>query len=193
MPNRSRFLLVSLLILMFTASVVVSSPAQQADHPSAPPVTITLADALTRAQKNEPQYRNALTQYGVARGNTVQGRAALLPSVTYATSFLYTEGNGTASGRFITNNGVHEYISQGNAHEAVSWQALAEYRIARAQESLAKAQAEIATRGLVVAVTQAYYGSIVAQRKFAIAQRAATEAQKFFDVTQKLERGGEIA
>ena len=187
---------------VITTAVIValscaSAAAQAADPNNSPstaaPLTITLQDAVARAQKNEPQYRNALTQYGVARANTVQGRAGLLPSVSYASSFLYTEGNGTASGRFIANNGVHEYTSQGNAHEALSWQALAEYRVARAQEALAKAQVEIATRGLVVTVTQAYYGSIVAQRKFAIAQRAAAEAQNFFDVTQKLERGGEVA
>jgi outer membrane protein TolC len=72
-------------------------------------------------------------------------------------------------------------------------QNIAEYRLARAQEALAKAKAEIATRGLTVTVVQAYYGAVVGQRKFAIAQRAAGEAQTFFDVTQKLERGGEVA
>jgi len=74
---------------------------------TAAPMTITLQDALARAQKNEPQYRNALTQYGVARANTVQGRAALLPNVSYAGSFIYTEGTGTGTARFIANNGVH--------------------------------------------------------------------------------------
>src|SRR5207302_5781760 len=68
-----------------------------------------------------------------------------------------------------------------------------EYRRARAEEALAKAKSEIATRGLVVIVVQAYYGSVVAQRKYSTAQRAAGEAAHFFDITQKLERGGEIA
>src|SRR5947209_12880713 len=132
-----------LIILMCALSEAQTQ--QNTSFPSAAPAMITLQDALTRAQKNEPQYRNALTQYGVARANTVQGRAALLPNVSYAGSFLYTEGNGTGSGRFIANNGVHEYISQGNAHETLSWQVIAEYRRARAQEALAKAQAELAT------------------------------------------------
>ena len=57
----------------------------------------------------------------------------------------------------------------------------------------ARAKAEIATRGLVVTVTQAYYGLIVAQRKYASAQRAASEAQRFLSVSQKLENGGEVA
>lgn len=167
--------------------------AQLSTQNGSVPVTVTLQDALKRAQGNEPQYRAALTDYGVARQAKVQSRAALLPNVNYNAEFIYTEGNGTAAGRFIGNNGVHEYISEGNVHQALSLQDIAEYRRAVAQEAIAKAKAEIASRGLTVTVTQAYYGSVVAQRKYAIAQRAADEAQHFFDITQKLERGGEVA
>jgi outer membrane protein TolC len=157
------------------------------------PLTITLQDALTRAQANEPQFHAALTDYRVAREQTVQARAALLPNVNYDAAFFYTQGNGTQTGRFVGANGVHEYISQGNAHQTLSLQDVAEYRRASALEALAKAKSEIATRGLVVTVTGAYYGSVVAQRKYSTAQRATGEAEHFFDITQKLERGGEIA
>jgi outer membrane protein TolC len=157
------------------------------------PLTITLQDALARARSNEPQYRAALTQYGVARQNTVQGRAALLPNLNYNAGFIYTQGNGTSTGRFIGNNGVHEYLSEGVAQQTFSLQNVAEYRRARAEEALAKARAEIAARGLTVAVVQAYYGTVVAQRKYATAQRASSEALRFLDITQKLERGGEVA
>ncbi|HEY8671497.1 MAG TPA: TolC family protein [Terriglobales bacterium] len=160
---------------------------------SGAPLTLTLQDAINRARANEPKYRAALTEYGIARENRVQSRAALLPNVNYNGQFLYTEGNGTASGRFIANNGVHEYVSEGNAHQAVSLQNLADYQRTRALEALAKANSEIAARGLIVTITQAYYGSVVAQRKYSIAQRAAGEAQQFFEVTGKLERGGEVA
>jgi len=179
----------------WTAVALMALPArsQQSGPNAAAPTTITLQDALTRAQANEPQFRAALTDYGVAKENHVQSRAALLPNVNYNAGFIYTQGNGTSSGRFIAANGVHEYLSEGNAHQALSLQNLAEYRRSRAEEALAKARYEIATRGLVVAVTQAYYGSVVAQRKYSTAQRAAAEAQHFFDITQKLERGGEVA
>jgi outer membrane protein TolC len=160
---------------------------------SGAPLTLTLQDALNRAQANEPKYRAALTEYGIARENRVQSRAALLPNVNYNGQFVYTQGNGTSTGRFVGNNGVHEYISEGNAHQAVSLQNLADYQRTRALEALAKANSEIAARGLIVTITQAYYGSVVAQRKYSIAQRAAGEAQQFFDVTGKLERGGEVA
>src|SRR5437660_3453916 len=165
----------------------------QSGESTAQPLTITLQDALARARVNEPQFRAAVTQYGIAKENTVQSRAALLPNVNYSTSFIYTQGNRAGGPRFIANNAVHEYSSQGNAHQALSLQNVAEYRRARAEEALAKAKSEIATRGLVVTVVQAYYGSVVAQRKYSTTQRATAEAQHFFDITQKLERGGEVA
>jgi outer membrane protein TolC len=176
-----------------SASLAQNSAASGASAQGNAPIAITLQDALTRAQQNEPTYRAALAQYGIARENKVQIRAALLPNVSFESSYLYTQGNGTLAGRFIANNGVHEYLDQGNAHQVLSWQTVAEYRRAGAQEALAKAQSEIAARGLVVAVTQAYYGAVVAGRKYAITQRAGNEAQDFFDITQKLERGGEVA
>jgi len=181
------------LVLLFCAFGLAQQGDQVVTANSSVPLTITLQDALGRARANEPHYRAALTNYGVARQNTVQGRAALLPNVKYNAQFLYTEGNGTTTGRFVGANGVHEYINQGNVHQGFSLQNAAEYRLARAQESLARANAEIATRGLVVTVTQFYYGFVVAQRKYSTAQRAQAEAEHFFDVTQKLERGGEVA
>ena len=75
----------------------------------------------------------------------------------------------------------------------ISLENLADYRRTRAAEAVARARAEIATRGLVVTVVRAYYGFIVAQRKYASVQRAAAEAQHFLDISQKLEHGGEVA
>jgi outer membrane protein TolC len=154
---------------------------------------LTLQDALERAKKINPDYRSAVTDYGVAREDKVQSRATLLPNVNYGTTFLYTQGNGNGFVRFIANNNVHEYISQVNIHQDVSLQNLADYRRTTALEAAARARSEIAARGLVVTVVEAYYGFAVAQRKFATAQRADSEAQRFLDISQKLERGGEVA
>ena len=168
---------------------VATDPQQN----TAAPLTLTLQDALARARKINPEYHAALTELGIAKEDRVQSRAALLPNVTYNTAFLYTEGNHTPTGRFIAANGVHEYQSQGNAHQVISLENLADYRRTRAAEAVARARAEIATRGLVVTVVRAYYGFIVAQRKYASVQRAAAEAQHFLDISQKLEHGGEVA
>jgi len=196
--------LISILVLLGTArmgfaQVTLTSQSQGA------PLTITLQDALQRARMNDPQYRSAITDLGLAREDRVQARAGLLPDVNYNNSFIYTQGTGpqpttcsnSAAGcttqRFIANNGVHEYISQGDAHEALSLTNVADYRRSSALLAQARAKAEIATRGLVVTVTQAYYGFVVAQRKYATAQRAETEAERFLDISVKLEKGGEVA
>ena len=184
-------------------SVVQPSVSGNAAAGDGTPLTITLQDALERSRANDPQYHSALTDLGVAREDRVQARAGLLPNVSYNNSFIYTEGTGQPRGcaltaacpasRFIANNGVHEYISQANAHEAVSLTNFADYRRSSAALAQARAKAEIATRGLVVTVTQGYYGLVVAQRKYATAQRAATEAQRFLKISQQLENGGEVA
>jgi len=183
---------------------LVQQPGTDSSSPTdGTPLTITLQDALERARVNDPQYHSALTDLGVAREERVQARAGLLPNVSYNNSFIYTEGTGQApacalsstcpASRFIANNGVHEYISQANAHEAVSLTNFADYRRSSAALAEARAKAEIATRGLVVTVTQAYYGLIAAQRKYATAQRADTEARRFLKISQDLQNGGEVA
>jgi len=175
------------------------TPAQGA------PLTITLQDALQRARMNDPQYRSAITDLGLAREDRVQARAGLLPDVNYNGSFIYTQGVGLRqadcfatplgcpNSRYVANNGVHEYVSQGNVHQALSLTNVADYRRSNAALAQARAKAEIAARGLVVTVTQAYYGLVVAERKYATAQRAEEEASRFLDISQKLEKGGEVA
>jgi len=158
------------------------------------PITLTLQDALERAKKINTEYLAARTEFGVAKEDKVQSRAALLPNVNFNTSFIYTQGSGIPGvGRYIANNGVHEYVSQGDVHQEFSFATVAEYRRALAAQAVARARSEVAARGLVVTIVQAYYGFVVAQRKYATAQRAASEAHRFLSISQKLEAGGEVA
>jgi outer membrane protein TolC len=184
----------------------VVGQAAQTPAPEAPtaapnsqaPTVITLQDALQRARKLDTTYRIALTAAGVAREDHVQARAALLPSLLYNNQYLYTQGIGlpvalTADTRYIANNGVHEYISQGNVHEVVSGTQFADLNRTGAAAAAARASAEVAARGLVATVVKTYYAEVVARRKYANAQLAADEAKGFFELTQKLEQGGEVA
>ena len=161
------------------------------------PLVITLSDAIARAKKLSPEFHAALTEQGIAREDKVQAVAGLLPNVNYNAAYLYTQP--LRNGVSATNRGssrttaVHEYISQGNAHEELNAGLFADYRRAVALQEVAKARAEIAARGLVVAVVQAYYGFVVSQRKYSTAQQAADEASRFLDVSKKLENGGEVA
>jgi len=178
--------------------------AQQSDKPAnaaaAAPLRLTLQDALDRARKNSVQFQAALTNAGLARQDRRQAFDALLPSVTYNNSAIYTQSAGpvaqAATGVpvvFIANNAVHEYISQGNVHEAIDVAAVANFRKVTAAAAVAKWQAEIASRGLVVTVTQGYYGVAAAQQKVETAKRNAYEGDRFFKITQDLEQGGEVA
>ena len=208
-PNAWVFILVLLISVPMTFAqarkLALETQATNSGPASGAPLTVTLQDALQRARLNDPQYRSAITDLGLAREDRVQARAGLLPNLNYNNSFIYTEGTGPVplnckttlqgcpTSRFIANNGVHEYISQGGVHETLSLTNYADYRRSSAALAQARAKAEIATRGLMVTVTQAYYGLVVAQRKYATAQRAAAEAARFLDISQKLESGGEVA
>jgi len=197
-------------ILIFTLGFVVVASQGFAQQPTMDqtqnaPLTITFQDALQRARQNEPQYRSAQTDLGLAKEDRVQARAALLPDVNYNTSFIYTQGTGALpascqsstagcpTSRFVANNGVHEYISQADVRATVSLTNFADYRRSSAAWAQARAKAEVAARGLVVTVTQAYYGLVAAERKYANVQRAAAEAERFLDISEKLEKGGEVA
>lgn len=170
-----------------------SSIASAASSPADANVTLTLQDALERAKANNPLFRAAITEYQVAREERVQARSTLLPLVSYENEYLYTQGNGTDTGRNIANNGVHEYVSQVNVHQVMGLGPIEEYRKTVALELLAKSKSEIAARGLVVTMVQAYYGLVVSQQKYANTQQAASEADHFFKITRELERGGEVA
>jgi outer membrane protein TolC len=180
------------LLIFSCLPIYVFAQGQPASSTEAP-LTLTLQDALNRARANSVQFQAALTDQGLAHEDKVQARAALLPSVTYNNSFIYTEPNGTPAGVFVAANSVHEYLSQGNVHQVFGYTNYADYRRARALEAVARAKAEVAKRGLVVAVVQGYYGLIAAQRKYSNVQQAATEAQNFFNLSKKLENGGEVA
>lgn len=158
------------------------------------PLSITLDDALTRARAYGQQYLAANIAAQLAREDRVQAKAALLPTLNYFNQFIYTEPNGTPSGVFVPNDGPHVYASYGIVHgDIFAPGKRAEYQRTIAAETAARAKADIAARGLIATIVQNFYGLVVAQRKSVNAQRSLGEAQHFLDITQKQERGGEVA
>src|SRR5579872_2083573 len=176
-----------------TAFLAISAAGQQKPA-DASPLRLTLAEALNRARSNSVVYQAALTDAKIAHEDKKQSLTALLPSVSYNNSAIYTQGTGSNDQvKFIANNAVHEYISQGNAHETLDLAGIAEARRAAANAAVAKARAEIASRGLVVTVVETYYGVAAAARKLDVAQKAADEGDRFLELTNELEKGGEVA
>jgi outer membrane protein TolC len=157
------------------------------------PVQLSLSSALALARKNSTVYNAALVEAGSAGIDRALARDALLPQVNFNNEYLYTQSNQHGGVRFIANNAVHEYTSQGNAHESIDLAGLANYRKVSAAAALARAKAEIASRGLVVTVAQNYFNALSAQFKLEDARRAADEGNRFLELTQQLEHGGEVA
>ncbi len=171
----------------------------------APPAAaaIDLNQALSRAQSNEPTFAAAAAASRVAALDRSIARGALLPSATYHNQILYTQPNGAtnqagstgtqSAPRFIANNAVHEYASQGVVNETFSVQGLTAVSRASAAAAIATAELEIARRGLVATVVGLFYGSLAADRKLTVAQRAAAEAASFTTLAQQREAAREGA
>jgi outer membrane protein TolC len=177
------------------APVQLALPPKPAEQ-TGPPVTITLADALQRAQKNDAQFLSAGSDQRSAREDRLQARDARLPQFSARSEYLGTQGNGiTPNGRFVTQDGVHVYREWAVLHQEFSANTLMglDYKHAAAAEAIATAKAEIARRGLTVTVTKTFYALVVAQRKYATAQQALDQTRRFFQLTQDTERAGQAA
>ncbi len=185
------------------ASIQSEQNPASAQSATTQPVVITLDEAIQRAEKNEPNFANAVAAQKTAALDRSIARAGLLPSVRYHNQYLFTQSNGTrnlngvAGGPdsfvFIANNAIHEYASQAVVSETLGLAGIAQLKHADAAAAQAAALAEVARRGLVFTVVQQYYGLLAAQQKLRIAQRAATEANDFLSLTQKLEQGRVVA
>lgn len=170
-----------------------STPPRNAAGASGVPLALTLKDAIERAERLEPTFQTAVTAARVARESRNQSRDALLPSLRYNNSLMISQLNALGEVRFLTNDQLHEYTSQANAHETIGLAEIENYRSAAAAAAVAKAQAEIAQRGLVATVVQTYFSVAAAQQKLLAAQQAAQEGQNFLKITRDLEDGGEVA
>jgi outer membrane protein TolC len=197
-------LAVSSLVLLRPVSLALAQSGAPGQGQSAgAPVSITLEEAIHRAQVNEPGYANAVAESRSAALDRSIARAALLPGVTYHNQYLYTQGTGlatpssqgssTAAQRFIANNAVHEYVSQGVVDETVGLAQVAGVRRANAAAAFAAAELEISRRGLVAGVSGLFYGVLSADRKLTIAEQARAEAAEFTSLTGKREQQREAA
>jgi len=196
---------------VFAAVLAWSGFAQQPSVPAAPPSlpAITLDDAIARARANEPNFAAAVAASRNAGLDQSIARSALLPNVVYDNQYLYTEANhcptsnkicaansGASTAppvRFIANNQVHEYVSQGSVTETIGAQAINAVSRASASLAVANAEMEVARRGLVASVAGLFYTSATADRRVAVAERAANEAASLTKLTGQRETAREVA
>src|SRR5580700_5072254 len=189
------------LALISAAGFAATSFAQEVTAGS--PAVISLAEAIHRAQQNEPAFASALAAQKSAAIDRYLGRAALLPSVVYHNQVLYTQPNGQTnqivqSGTqlppiFIANNAVHEYISQASINETIGLKHFADAQVEAANAARASAELEVARRGLILSVVSLYYSVSALETKQHVLEEALHEAQAFTDLTQKREAAREGA
>lgn len=180
--------------LTFVLHMAAIAAAQNANVQT--PRTLTLKDALDLAAKNDATLAAASTDAEVARQDALQTRKALYPSLSARSEFLGTEGDGKIpTSRFVTNDGVHVYREWAVVHQDLSPGTFTGAAVDRAvaAQNLARARLEIARRGLAPTVSRSYYGLLAAQRKYATAQQALSQAQDARRISENLERGGEVA
>ena len=202
--SHRRALLVGALAFILLASASAASAQPQPDAAAgapASPVVITLAEAIHRAQSSEANYAAAVAagrSAGLDRNIAISN---LLPSVVYQNQGIYTQplkpyaktGSTSPTQIYIASNGVREYLSQGVVTETVGLSGVAAMRKAQALAAQAAAEQEIARRGLVAAVSALFYGSLSADHKLAVAERARQEAADFLKLTQQREEARESA
>ncbi len=170
-------------------------PGGAQPRPATPVPRLTLAQALRLARRHSPQLLAAATAMGVAKQAQYQAHVAFLPTVGVTSQYLYTQGDGRSYPRFIANNAVHEYVTEGDVHEDLftGGRRRSLYGQAQAQTALARAEQQLARRGLRVTVTQMFYGLAAADRQYRAAGQADRAAQKFLAITRALQKGGQVA
>jgi len=217
--NRRRSRLASLrrlpsaILILITAAAAVAqapdagatAPAQAAASAADKPVIITLDEAIRRAEANEPTFAAARAASQSAALDRSIARAGLLPTARLYSQDIYTQANGIRSEsgegvpsapnpRFVANDSrPREYIAQGIVDETLSLAGTAAVHRADATAAMARAQLEIARRGLVAAVTGLFYASLAADHKADIAQSGYREATGFTAITTDREHTGEAA
>ena len=181
------------------AQTTSASTAQTA--PAGP--AITLDEALARARANEPAFAAAVAASKTAALDKSIARSALLPTVTYHNSYIFTQPNGAtnqagstgsqSAPKFVANNTVHEYYSQAQVNETIGLAQTTAASRASAEAAIAAAELEVSRRGLTATVVQLFYGVNTALTKVSVEQRATTEAQDFVNQTELRENAREAA
>ena len=202
----------ALWLLMLAALAAAPAGGQTSSAPAASaapapqlPIVITLDEAIRRAESSEPAYAASRAASQSSQLDRSIARAGLLPNARYYGEGIYTQPNGIATEgdagepsaplpRFVANDSrPREYIAQGIVDETLSLTGLAAVHRADASAAMARAELEIARRGLVVTVTDLFYGSLTADRKRAVAESAYKDAANFTALTTKRENEREAA
>jgi outer membrane protein TolC len=182
----------------------VGKPDQPANQN--PNVPLTLDNALAKALSQVNSLQQAQISERIANEDKRQSRAALLPKFSLENSYIYTTPGPFQPGvantellesqpSFIAANAINEFIVFLNitGDLDIARKLSATFARDRAALAAARAQVEVAKKGLTITVTDAYYGLALARGNLQIAQETLAAAEDFLHITQLLYSGGEVA
>ena len=205
-PLASAAVFLFLLLPALAACAQAQPGTASADASTAgKPVVVTLDDAIRLAEASEPAYAAAAAASQSADLDRSVARAGLLPNARFLSQDIYTQPNGIYTEgdagepsaplpRFVANDSrPHEYMAQGIVDETLSLAGTAALRRADALAAVARAEQEIARRGLVAAVTGLFYTSLAADHKLTVAGQARQEAADFTRLTTERGQAREAA
>src|SRR2546426_12278358 len=107
------------MLMCFCAAALAGLCQAQVNQSA--PLTLTLQDALARAQLNAPQFLAAVSDLNAAHEDVFQAKGARRPILSARSEYLGTQGNGEiSSGGFVTNDGVRVYRDWAILHQDVT-------------------------------------------------------------------------
>lgn len=182
------------LVPALLASLVLASPlaAQQA------PQRLSLEEAVRIAEENNPSFRGAHADLGVAAARERQALGAFLPGVSTSLSL-----GGSANRRWVgadpygnplpSDKAVESTSSTGSQSVGVSIPVFqrgrfAEMTAARADERAAGEQVRVEAGRLRGEVVRRYHDALRAERTLALEERLLASARERLDATQRLFR-----
>jgi len=155
-------------------------------------VRLTLQDAIDRARKNSTVFQAAATEAALSREDKNQARDALLPSVAYNASAIYSQGNGTGIQSVHCLQWSARVHQPGQCSSGPRCRVVCDVSGCRGRSQCGQGASGNRLRGLVVTVVQPTTRLSLAQ-KSSSPHESGDEGTKFLQLTQSLEHGGEVA
>ncbi|HEV7843587.1 MAG TPA: TolC family protein, partial [Pyrinomonadaceae bacterium] len=164
---------------------------------------LTRDEAVRLALGQASTFQQAGLNERIAAEEVRQSRAAFLPRIDAAPSYIYTSparGSGSTPNTprapsFIANNAISEYQGLVNVTGEldISGRLRATLRRNVALLEAARAGTAVARRALIAGIDDAYYGLALATAKRRAAELNLSAAEEFERVTALLLSGGEVA
>ncbi len=158
-----------------------------------PRVTLSLADALSRARVNSPAYRQALNDAGPARWAVRNAYGQLLPTVDVGSSFGYTGAGESQFGGAVFRQ-TSPSLTSGYGIQlgmTLSGSVLTGPATERANQRAVTADIENAARMLDNDVTSQYLSVLQATAQTVVARQQVERNQEFLELAQTRQRVGQ--